>query len=253
LKNRKEVPRPASPGTARTDPLVERRGQQNLWESDGDLFRVERELRRRGFQHIAGIDEAGRGPLAGPVVAAAAVLSPEACYEGLTDSKLLTPRAREIWFDRICASAVDYAIASVGHEEIDAINILVASRKAMELAVGGLSRRPDHLLVDGIIPIQSSIEQWCIKQGDRRSFSIAAASVLAKVTRDRLMDDLHHRYPQYNFRKNKGYGTHEHREALQKFGFCPLHRKTFRGVKEILAAPPACAPDAEPLLQEEAS
>jgi ribonuclease HII len=198
------------------------------------------------------MDEAGRGPLAGPVVAAAVVLSPEACYEGLTDSKLLTPRAREIWFDRICASAVDYSIASVDHEEIDAINILVASRKAMELAVERLSRRPDHLLVDGIIPIRSMIEQWCIKQGDRRSLSIAAASVLAKVTRDRMMDEMHQRYPQYNFRKNKGYGTLEHREALQRFGFCPLHRKSFRGVKEFLIAP-ACDPVVEPLLQEEAS
>ncbi|MEW6440304.1 MAG: ribonuclease HII [bacterium] len=225
------------PGAARAGRGRRRKeSQEDLWEEGGsaDLFRAERELLLRGFRRIAGIDEAGRGPLAGPVVAAAVVLAPGLCYEGLTDSKQLTARERESWFERISATAVDYGIATVTHEQIDLLNIVVATRKAMEMAVARLSCQPDYLLIDGIFPLQTRIEQRCIKHGDRRSHSIAAASVLAKVTRDRLMEAFHAEYPQYRFDQNKGYATLDHREALRKFGFCPLHRRSFHGVKETL-------------------
>jgi ribonuclease HII len=197
------------------------------------MLRFETGLQDRGYSRVAGLDEAGRGPLAGPVVAAAVILPMGTRYEGLTDSKLLRPEQREHWFDQIREVALDYAIASVSEQEIDEINILVASRKAMELALKGLSLHPDHLLVDGIIPLETSVPQHCVKKGDRRSQSIAAASILAKVTRDRLMLAFHEQYPHYNFKKNKGYGTREHLDALRRFGCCPLHRKSFRGVKDL--------------------
>jgi len=204
------------------------------------MLQMETALHGRGYTRIAGLDEAGRGPLAGPVVAAAVVLPRGKRYEGLTDSKLLRPLQREQWFQTILDESLDYAIAQVSEQDIDAWNILVASRKAMESAVNGLSRMPDHLLVDGIVPLETHVPQSCVIKGDQRSQSIAAASVLAKVTRDRLMEEIHEQYPQYNFRKNKGYGTREHRQALERFGCCPVHRKTFRGVK----APDAPGQDA---------
>lgn len=216
---------------------------------EDDLFWAERNLAEQGFSRIAGIDEAGRGPLAGPVVAAAVVLDPDTAgrFEGLTDSKLLTPAQREFWFERISALALDFSVAMAGPEEIDSLNILVATRRAMEKAVKGLRRAPDYLLIDGIVAVESPIRQWCLKKGDRRSLSIAAASVLAKVTRDRFMEEQARLYPQYHFAKNKGYGTREHLEALRAFGCCPLHRKTFRGVREVLGRSEA-APAEEPFL-----
>lgn len=223
---------PDKPGHGHLNPK-EKKGQQGLWEEHADMLRFETGLQGRGYSRVAGLDEAGRGPLAGPVVAAAVILPTGARYEGLTDSKLLRPAQREHWFDQIREVALDYAIASVSEQEIDEINILVASRKAMELALKGLSLHPDHLLVDGIIPLETPVPQQCIKKGDRRSQSIAAASILAKVTRDRLMLAFHEQYPHYNFKKNKGYGTREHLEALRRFGCCPLHRKSFRGVKDL--------------------
>ena len=198
-----------------------------------DLFFFEREALDKGYARIAGVDEAGRGPLAGPVVAAAVILPSHHQFNGLNDSKLLTPHQREKWFEQICASAVVWSIATVSEEEIDHVNILQATRRAMKECVELLSPAPDYVLIDGITPISVNIHQRCIKKGDQRSFSIAAASVLAKVTRDRIMDAYHQQYPHYNFIKNKGYGTQEHREALRTFGYCPIHRKSFRGVKEI--------------------
>ncbi len=172
--------------------------------------------------------------MAGPVVAAAVILPHGERYEGLTDSKLLSPAQRTYWFSHICTHALAYSIAMVSEQDIDEINILVASRKAMEMALAGLSLQPDHLLIDGIVPLETVIPQKCLKKGDRRSQSIAAASILAKVTRDRLMEGFHKQYPQYNFKKNKGYGTREHREALEQYGCTPLHRKSFRPVKDLL-------------------
>jgi len=194
------------------------------------MLRLETALQELGHARIAGLDEAGRGPLAGPVFAAAVILPPGVLYPGLTDSKLLRPAARERWYEQIREEALAYAVTWVGPGEIDEINILQATRKAMKMAVSALPVSPGFLLVDGITPLDTPIPQQCIKKGDRRSQSIAAASILAKVSRDRLMDELHRKYPRYNFQQNKGYGTREHLQALQRFGGCPEHRQSFRGV-----------------------
>ena len=192
---------------------------------------------RAGFRNIAGIDEAGRGPLAGPVVAAAVIFSREWTNEGgwtdegITDSKRLTPQRREELYDKILSSAQSIGIGVVDQGEIDRTNILQATLKAMEMAVLQLSPLPDYLLVDGIHGISIQIPQLLIKRGDTLSISIAAASIVAKVTRDRIMIEHHERYPRYNFAKHKGYGTREHLEAIRQFGYCELHRLTFRGVK----------------------
>lgn len=213
-----------------------------MWEEPADMLRFEASWQAKGYRNIAGLDEAGRGPLAGPVVAAAVILPQGRRYPGITDSKKLTAEARIRGYELICEQALTYAIAVVDQEEIDRLNILVASRRAMEGAVRELSLTPDFLLIDGIVPLEIDIPQQCIKKGDQRSQSVAAASILAKVTRDRLMEAYHHVYPRYNFRRNKGYGTREHRDALQAHGLCPIHRRTFRGVKELLVtdehAPP---------------
>ena len=207
-----------------------------MWEAPEDLLHFETSWLAKGYSRIAGLDEAGRGPLAGPVVAAAVILPPGERYPGITDSKKLRPADRERGYDLIRNKALAFSISEASQEEIDALNILVASRKAMERAVGGLALAPGFLLIDGIVPLRTDIPQECIKKGDQRSQSVAAASILAKVTRDRLMEAYHQQYPQYNFNKNKGYGTREHLEALQIHGVCPIHRRSFRGVKELVAA-----------------
>ncbi len=184
-----------------------------------------------GYRNIAGIDEVGRGPLAGPVVAAAVIFSRGWIDEEITDSKRLSPQKREELYGKILSNSRSVGIGVVDQAEIDRTNILQASLKAMEMAVGKLSPPPDYLLVDGIYGIPIRIPQRCIKRGDTLSISIAAASIVAKVTRDRMMIEHHEKYPQYNFPKHKGYGTREHLEAIRKFGCCELHRMTFRGVK----------------------
>ena len=181
---------------------------------------------------IVGIDEAGRGPLAGPVVAAAMVLPMDVILEGLDDSKKLSPAKRDELFPKI--QKMIHGIAVVSPEVIDEINILQAARLAMKQAVEKLSSVPDLLLIDGNQKIDSSIEQWAIVKGDAKSISIAAASVLAKVTRDRIMEDYHRLYPQYEFARHKGYGTKLHRDLIAEHGPCPIHRRTFRGVTEYL-------------------
>jgi ribonuclease HII len=192
----------------------------------------EKQARKQGYSKIAGIDEAGRGPLAGPVVAAAAIL-PEAFYlPHLRDSKQLSPGKRERLFDAIYDQAVSIGIGIVDPAEIDRINILQASLLSMRIAMNNLRPTPDYLLVDGIFPIRSAIPQLAVKHGDRRSPSIAAASIVAKVTRDRLMQLYDHEFPQFGFARNKGYATEEHRIAIRAFGCCTIHRKSFRGVRE---------------------
>ena len=186
---------------------------------------------RAGYGNIAGIDEAGRGPLAGPVVAAAVIFPRGWIDERITDSKRLTPRRREDLYNKILSNAQSVGIGVVDQCEIDRTNILQATLKAMEMAVVKLFPFPDYILVDGIHGIPIRIPQRLIKKGDTLSISIAAASIIAKVTRDRMMIEHHERYPQYNFAKHKGYGTREHLEAIRKFGYCELHRMTFRGVK----------------------
>ena len=192
------------------------------------------ELIRSGYWHIAGADEAGRGPLAGPVVASAVIIGPGRYPEGLADSKTLSPRKRESLYRQIRDEATAVGIGIVDNEEIDRINILRASLKAMELAVMQLNPSPDFLLIDGPFTITCAYPQKAIKFGDSVSPLISAASIIAKVTRDRMMARYHEQYPAYNFARNKGYGTKDHLEALKKYGSCPLHRKTFKHVMEPL-------------------
>jgi ribonuclease HII len=196
-----------------------------------DLLAFEREAYDRGCRAVAGLDEAGRGPLAGPVVAAAVVLPRGLALPGVNDSKKLTPARREACFDLILSSCSDHAIVAVEHDEIDRVNILQATFRAMVRAVGFLKKaRPDFLLIDGPYSLPLPIAQKGIPKGDSLSLSIAAASILAKVHRDRIMDALHKRFPQYGFDRNRGYPTAEHLEALRRHGPCPFHRRTFRGV-----------------------
>jgi ribonuclease HII len=188
----------------------------------------------RGYQRIAGVDEVGRGPLAGPVVAAAVILPKEGIGQELFDSKKISSKKREKLSEWILSKALGVGIGVIGQEEIDLVNILQATLKAMALAVENLPISPDFILIDGPHGPKVPIPQKPIRKGDQLSNSIAAASIIAKVTRDRMMLECHQRYPQYNFAKHKGYGTKEHRRAIEKFGICELHRKTFRGVKEYL-------------------
>ena len=178
---------------------------------------------------LAGTDEAGRGPLAGPVVAAAVILPRGYCPPFLDDSKKLTEKRREKLFDEICANAVSYCIASASPAEIDEINILNASLLAMRRAVAGLSAVPDLLLVDGNVNKGFACPARAIVGGDAKSPSVAAASILAKVTRDRMCLEMDAQYPQYGFAKHKGYPTPAHKKAVFLYGPCPLHRQSFLG------------------------
>jgi ribonuclease HII len=189
---------------------------------------------RRGYYRVAGVDEAGRGPLAGPVVAAAVILPRDGIGEKLFDSKKISSKKREHLYETILTKAQGVGIGIVGQDEIDCINILEATLKAMALAIDNLPIPPDFVLIDGPHGLKLPIPQKPIRKGDQLCNSIAAASIVAKVTRDRMMWECHQKYPQYNFAKHKGYGTKEHQRAIEKFGICELHRKTFRGVKEYL-------------------
>ena len=199
-----------------------------------NLMEYETKAVNQGFRNISGVDEAGRGPLAGPVVAAAVIFSPNIDIVDLDDSKKLSPKKREELFLEIQERATAYGVAVIGHKIIDEINILQAARLAMKQAVDQLNPIPDLLLIDGNQKIESSIDQWAIVKGDSKSLSIAAASVLAKVTRDRIMDDYHKLYPQYAFNRHKGYGTKLHRTLIQEYGPCPIHRSKFKGVSEYI-------------------
>lgn len=188
----------------------------------------ESKARGCGYRIIAGIDEAGRGPLAGPVVAAAVILPPGYEHPEITDSKKLSPRQRERLYEVIERDAVSVGIGVVEAPVIDAVNILQATLAAMKDAVLELSPSPDYLLIDGLNRIDLAIHQETIIRGDSRSLSVASASIVAKVSRDRLMEMYHRQFPQYNFLRNKGYGTREHREAILKFGRSKIHRRSFR-------------------------
>lgn len=205
--------------------------------ADCPTCRFEEEAASAGALRIAGIDEAGRGPLAGPVVAAAVVVPYTEPLPGLADSKLLTAQQRDMFFQRIMEDAIALGIGVVAPETIDEINIYQATRLAMATAVRQITPPPDYLLIDGPISLDLPISQRAIIKGDRLSVSIAAAGILAKVSRDRMMMDLHEQYPQYRFDLHKGYGTKAHREALERYGPSPVHRKCFRGVKEYLEPP----------------
>jgi ribonuclease HII len=188
----------------------------------------------QGYERIAGVDEVGRGPLAGPVIAAAVILPKDGIDIELFDSKQISSKKREGLYGSILSKALGVGIGIIGQEEIDQLNILQATLKAMVAAVQNLRLSPDLILIDGLQSLRLPISQKPIRKGDQLSNSIAAASIIAKVTRDRMMLEWHEKYPRYNFAKHKGYGTKEHRRAIEKFGVCELHRKTFRGVKEFL-------------------
>jgi ribonuclease HII len=189
---------------------------------------LENEIRRLGFVHVAGVDEVGRGCLAGPVVAAAVILHPGRHVPGVADSKVVSAPDRERLFDEISAAAVAWTAAIVDAGEIDRINIHRASLQAMRQAVMALAPLPGFVLVDGFRIPALLIAQRAVVGGDRRSTAIAAASILAKVTRDRLMVELHARDPRYGFDRHKGYATREHLDAVSRFGYSPVHRRTFR-------------------------
>lgn len=191
----------------------------------------EERAHRLGFQRVAGIDEAGRGPLAGPVVAAAVVLPTAVRLPGVEDSKKMTAHQREEAYLRIVDQALGFAVVPVDAGEIDRTNILQATFKAMMAAVASLSPPPDYLLIDGPYRLPLATPQEGIPKGDQLCLSIAAASVLAKVYRDRLMTEFHEMYPQYGFDRHKGYGTKTHCRVLELLGPCPIHRRSFRRVK----------------------
>ncbi len=189
---------------------------------------LENALRRDGFRRIAGTDEVGRGCLAGPVLAAAVILDPDRHIPGLADSKLLTERARERLYDLIAERAVAWAIGSASVSEIDHLNIYWASLEAMKRAVTALAPQPDVLLVDAFTIPDLGVPQRPVPQGDRRCAAIAAASIIAKVTRDRLMHGAHEDDPRYGYDRHKGYATAVHLKALRKHGYSPLHRRSFQ-------------------------
>ena len=202
--------------------------QEKLKERLDVMLTHERRLWESGRSYIAGVDEVGRGPLAGPVVAAAVILPQDFSVLGIDDSKKLSPKKREELFDVIREKALAWSVGWVGPERIDEINILEATKEAMTQAVQGLSLQPDHVLIDGNFTVRAlALPQTAIVKGDANSTSIAAASILAKVTRDRYMEEMDSVYPGYAFASNKGYGTKAHYDGLKAQGPTPIHRKTF--------------------------
>ena len=200
-------------------------------------FRYEKKLRATGVARIAGLDEAGRGALAGPVVAAAVILPEKFRHRRLNDSKQLAPELREdIYSDLVSNAEVRWTVGIVDSIEIDRINILRASHRAMRLATAALNKAPEHVLIDGLPVIPFPFPQTAVVEGDCISLSIAAASVIAKVTRDRMMRDFCAQFPQYCFGQHKGYGTELHLLKLHEFGPCPIHRRSFEPVAQPLLA-----------------
>ncbi len=205
----------------------------NISSVSDDPFFYENLARKDGYGLIAGVDEAGRGPLAGPVVAAAVILPHAVELTGVRDSKQMRPAAREKAFSDIHQEALSTAVGVVSHKYIDQFNILNATLEAMRQAVLSLDPQPDFLLVDGTHGVPLPVPQRCLKKGDRLSRSISAASVLAKVYRDRIMRCYHGMYPDYGFDQHKGYATARHLEAIRRYGACPVHRMTFKGVCQV--------------------
>lgn len=202
---------------------------------ESSLYGLDAAYRAAYGGRLAGVDEAGRGPLAGPVVAGAAILAPDDRFDWLDDSKRVTPRRRDRLFDEIVARAVAWGVGVGSVAEIEEINILQATRQAMARAVAALGELPEVVLVDAVT-IPMALPQVALVKGDQRSASIAAASILAKVTRDRLMEEYAVRFPGYGFDRHKGYPTRDHQAAVARLGPSPIHRKTFRGVREFVVA-----------------
>ena len=192
------------------------------------LKQFEKNLYETGLGYIAGIDEAGRGPLAGPVVVGIAIMKPDSFIEGVNDSKKISEKKREKLYEQITEEAIDWAVGIVDQNEIDEINILNATKKALHMAISNLKVKPDRILVDALEHIDTcGIPYTSIIKGDANVYSISAASIIAKVTRDRMLQEYDEIYPQYGFAAHKGYGTAKHIEAIKTYGPCPIHRKTF--------------------------
>jgi ribonuclease HII len=205
----------------------EQKSLQKLRDKAEQMLINERRLWDQGYLYLAGLDEAGRGPLAGPVVSACVILPKGLVIEGVDDSKKLTASKREDLFDQISKKAIAIGVGIIDHCRIDNVNILYATKEAMIQAVNACKQQPDYLLLDAIHLKDMPLPQLSIIGGDAKSQSIAAASIIAKVTRDRMMEGFARLYPEYGFDKHKGYGTAEHIEAIRKFGISPIHRKSF--------------------------
>ena len=188
----------------------------------------EKQLHEKGFKNICGIDEAGRGPLAGPVVIAAVIMPEDSMIEGVNDSKKVSEKKRELIYDQILEEAISYGVAIIGQDEIDDINILNATKRGLTMSLKELTVKPDLIVVDALEHIDTlGIPYESIIKGDAKAYSIAAASIIAKVTRDRIMREWANIYPQYGFDVHKGYGTAKHIAAIKEHGLCPIHRKSF--------------------------
>jgi len=198
-----------------------------------DNYKYERELREKGITLIAGVDEVGRGPLVGPVVAACCILPLEFNLDGLTDSKKLSEKKREYFFEEIKKQAISYGIGIVSEKIIDEVNIYEATKIAMKEAINNMNVKPEHILIDAM-PLDLDIPTTSIIKGDLKSITISAASVLAKVTRDRMLVELDKKYPMYDFKNNKGYPTKKHLEAIEKYGVLDEHRRSYGPVASCL-------------------
>ncbi len=193
-----------------------------------ELKKIENELHKKEFKNICGIDEAGRGPLAGPVVVAGVIMPEDSIIEGINDSKKVSEKKRELLYDKIIEEAISYSVAIIGQDIIDDINILNATKTGVTKVVEGLDTKPDLIIIDALEHINTKgIPYEAIIKGDAKCYSIAAASILAKVTRDRIMREWDLVYPQYGFAKHKGYGTAKHIENIKEYGLCPIHRRSF--------------------------
>ena len=189
---------------------------------------IEEDLQKKGFEKICGIDEAGRGPLAGPVVVAGVIMPKDSFIEGVNDSKKVSEKKRELLYDKILDEAVSYSVAIIGQDVIDEINILNATKKGVTSVVEGLDTKPNLIIIDALEHIDTKgVPYESIIKGDAKCYSIAAASIVAKVTRDRIMREWDKVYPQYGFAKHKGYGTAAHIAAIKEYGLCPIHRRSF--------------------------
>ncbi len=193
-----------------------------------ELKKQEKELRNKGFKYICGIDEAGRGPLAGPVVVASVIMPENSMIEGVNDSKKISEKKREKLYNQIIEEAICYGVGIIGQDEIDEINILNATKKGLTMSLKELTTKPDLIIVDALTHIDTmGIPYESIIKGDAKCYSIAAASIIAKVTRDRIMREWDKVYPEYGFERHKGYGTAAHIAAIKEYGPCPIHRETF--------------------------
>ena len=202
--------------------------KEKEFERLNGLKEFERKLYDTGLINIAGIDEAGRGPLAGPVVVGIAIMKPDSFIEGINDSKKISEKKRELLYKEITEEAIDWAVGIVDQKEIDEINILNATKKALTTAISNLKVKPERILVDALEHIDTcGIPYTSIIKGDAKVYSISAASIIAKVTRDRIMQEYDEMYPQYGFSGHKGYGTAKHIQSIKQYGPCPIHRKSF--------------------------